>query len=544
MNKMVRINYLLVVFISSFFITSSLIASSDKCFFSFKTLLFKELADKSWAYEGKFGMASSTDQDLVLKSFKEANGNFAREIPDGNIARVTDKNLVKNFSEMNNFELEKLTKLAIKRIKDLYVTTSAAGVASRLGGAIKALIPYNLVDSVGKNNFKTLSAAGKVVKAKTNFEAIQIAQNNFEISNLIDQKTNKLIKDILSKSKDGSELKYKKDIEFLGDKVAELAKQEIRKIMKGVEYNPQAMTPLDMKFVNVAYYSKMGDTYVPFDIWTSKQTHGDIKEYVKWFKQNYNNKKFHPDPVVDQEIKNNLKAYFKKAGSHGDTHLFGYQEGYHAINVNRKVYDTNSMPIGAGPGDLEDYLERSGRLSEIQKMGKKDMVFENIEVVSDMLLIYGGHILGGKMNTVVLVPEMPGYSGGSPFMVKTLNGEWNLELVEGPAVPDEFKKGNKYFNTNTIISYLDILRARDVDFELKERNTIARLKKSRGLITYENETTAIAGRVGKGNSMVEYENYKSWDEYGEHGNWYLEIWQNRWGSYSGRNPASLKKGVK
>jgi len=156
------------------------------------------------------------------------------------------------------------------------------------------------------------------------------------------------------------------------------------------------------------------------------------------------------------------------------------------------------------------------------------LVFENIEVVSDMPALYASHLKGKNPVSVVLVPQKEGYAGGSPFLIKKGKGKFNLELLEGSVLPDEFKKGNDFFNSNTIFFSSKVEPVDEIAFELKEQNTIARVKLNMGDITKYNDASGIGGRVGRDQKMVEYENFKSYDEYGDNGSWYMGLFQNSW----------------
>ena len=119
----------------------------------------------------------------------------------------------------------------------------------------------------------------------------------------------------------------------------------------------------------------------------------------------------------------------------------------------------------------------------------------------------------------------------------------DLSLNKIGMVDDEFKEGNTHFNSNTIFYSLEIDSPKSTAFELKNQNTEARVKLNMGDVTFDNESVGIGGRVGRDHSMVEYENFKNYGEYGLNGGWYVQVHQANWMKIisKGRNPATSKK---
>ena len=284
------------------------------------------------------------------------------------------------------------------------------------------------------------------------------------------------------------------------------------------------MNPIDIKLSNVAINSERSNTYIPFDIWTSEQTHDAIRTYLSEFKSGFKKKIFHDDPVHDAKIKNAIQKYLKESDTRGETHVFGFQEGYHALDQATGAPVRETPLIGEGAGMAKDYLEKSGRAAELKRMGKKTWVFENIEVVTDLPLAMGAHSKTRKPVSVILVPQKEGYSGGSPFLVPKGSGH-NLELHEMSALPKAFAEGNEFFNSNTIFQSLELPPPSNIGFEVKTFNgrKVVRVKMNAGDVTLDAPTAGIGGRIG-----VEYENFKNYKEFGQNGSKLIDTFRDIW----------------
>jgi hypothetical protein len=450
-----------------------------------------------------FKLAANEVQDVVRTSFnlQKTLGTFEKKIDLNIIKRVTHNNL-HDLSLMGINEINGLAREGFSHIEELSVVTSGAGLWSRGGGTVKALVPYNIARLLG-SEFQELSCLGKIVAAKSCEEILKVA--SFSMAIEAHSNIERKVLDIKSRA---------------------IAK--IKKINSKTIFDFEAINSIDMKFVNLACAFIKTKKYVSFDIWTSEQTHQMIQCYVEWLRDNLYKKIFHHDPVVNNKIIFSLEKYFKKSRELGETHLFGYQEGLYALDVKTGVYNFDSPTIGKGAGSIIEYLENSGRMNVLRSYGKKTIVFENIEVVSDYAPLFASHRRSRKPVSVVLVPQKNGYIGGSPLLIKKPNGEWNIELHEQCVLNEKFKNNNDYFNTNTIFFSTEVKTPETISFELKDQNTIARAKLNMGDITFNNSTHGIGGRLGHDQEMVEYENFKSFDEYGENGEFYIRTFQNKW----------------
>lgn len=494
-----NLSLLLTIFLSFQLSSASLTNASDICLDPLKELI----SSKNSAVLPQFKMAPQEVLEEARLSFlkQKESGSFEKKIDPSAVKRVTAEN-IHNLAGMSEVEIKKLTEEGLAHIEELSVVTSGAGLWSRGGGSVKALVPYNIAELLGKD-FAELSHAGKIVAAKNSEDILKLSKVDL---------TGLSAEQIMT---DAKALKSKAMI-------------SIRTLLEKTVYDPRAINTLDMKFANLAAIYKKTGKYVSMDIWTSEQTHKSISNYLIWLQKNIQKKSFHQDPLINASIKQSLFDYFKKSKELGENHLFGYQEGMHAIDAKTGLYKVDTAPIGKGAGAIVEYLDRTGRMDLLKSRGKKTLVFENIEVVSDYTPLFASHRMAEKPVSVVLVPQREGYVGGSPFLIKKDNGNWNLELLEQSVLSDEFKKGNEYFNTNTIFFSTEVRPPQTIGFELKDQNTIARVKQNMGDVTLDNPTHGIGGRLGRDQKMIEYENFKSYDEYGENGGHYIKIFQDSW----------------
>jgi hypothetical protein len=416
---------------------------------------------------------------------------------EGGIKRVASGDLALDLNQLKPAQMEKLLDEGKAEESGLYYLTSGAGLWSRGGGQVKALIPFNIKELLSAQDFQSLVTAGEIANASKPEDVLKLA---------------------------GHELRAGGDPAKQAEAIVAERRLVLTHLIHQARSEPKAITPIDIKLVNVALQSEAAKTYIPFDIWTSGQTHEPIREYLSEFEKNYRAKVFHSNPMTDAKIKDALGKYFAESAKRGETHLFGYQVGYHALDVITGKPVLNSPMIGEGAGMAKAYLDQSGRTAELQKMGKSTWVFENIEVVTDLPLAMGAHVRSGKAVSVILVPEKEGYKGGSPFLVNR-NGKSNLELHEMSALPQEFANGNQYFNSNTIFQGLSLSPPKNIGFEVKNFNgrKVARAKMNAGDITLEAPTAGIGGRIG-----VEYENFKNYGEFGQNGQTLIETFQNIW----------------
>lgn len=414
----------------------------------------------------------------------------------GDIRRVGPRDLDLDLNALAPAELRKLVEQGQREISKLHYFTSGAGLWSRGGGQVKALIPFNLKALLTDADFARLVTAGDVLNASKSEDVLKLA---------------------------GRVLRPGEDLEKVASGIIKERKAELSRLLNKARAHEGALNPIDMKMVNVALQSERSGSYVSFDIWTSEQTHEPIRKYLEEFAQGFGMKRFHPDAAVDESIKKALAQYIDQSRRLGETHLFGYQVGYNALDLAGKPVSGTPM-IGEGAGMAKAYLEESGRAARLRELGKNTWVFENIEVVTDLPVAMAAHSRGGKPVSVILVPEKPGYKGGSPFIVERA-GERRLELHEMSALPDEFASGNSYFNSNTIFQSLDLAPPKNIGFEVKNAGTgkIVRVKMNAGDITLEAPSSGIGGRIG-----VEYENFKNYGEFGQNGEKLIDTFRDIW----------------
>ncbi len=457
---------------------------------------------------------------LEIGAYKTAQGNFTRVTPEQEhelaeyyyttlrssekkpfasqqVARVTRQDLSIDFDGQSNVTLGLFRKKTEQHLKDLYYFTSGAGLWSRGGGQVKALIPYNIGNFLSPVQKKSLTAGIEVAKADSPQKVLELTK---------------------------AERNYSKTAEEQAAELVLVAKANVEKIVNIARKKPRAITTLDMKFVNVAILSHRAQTFIPFDIWTSQQTHKPIFDYIQNFRNTYYQKIFHNDSRVNAKIHLYLADYFKKGKALGETHIFGYQIGFNGIDPMTGLPVISTTAIGEGAGMAKSYLDKSGRTAELKNMGKKYLLFDNIEVISEIDLVLGAHLKSQKAVSVLLVPQKNGYAGGNPFV---FNKPWgkNLELYEMSALPEEFANGNTYFNSNTMIYSLEQKPVRILGFELKSENGVKfmRVKSNAADITQVQPTAGIGGRIG-----TDYVNFKSITEFFENGNQLIQTYQNIW----------------
>jgi hypothetical protein len=370
--------------------------------------------------------------------------------------------------------------------------TSAAGLWSRGGGQVKALVPLNVADCLSADKLTRLRELSAFTKKE---HCLLVARQNPRAGESEDEAVARL---------------------------QDAAAKEIEQLFAEARAQPQALTPLAMKFVNVALMSHAARTYIPFDIWTSEQTHSAVHDYVQEFKRTYAQTTFHDDPRIQAHIVRALGRYFRQAERRGDTHLFGVQRGFAALDPETGAPIPGTPLIGKGAGRAKAYLDMVGRTEELLARGKTTMIFDNIEVVSELSLLFGAHARHDAEVSVVIVPQRPGYVGGNPVRV-TRDGRTSMELHEQSALPEDLLQGHEFFNANTIIQPLTTDPPSAVAFESKREGAEMRVKQNACDITHEVPTEPIGGRIGH-----EYENFKFITEVIDHGVSYVGNVKSTW----------------
>lgn len=407
-------------------------------------------------------------------------------------------------------QLRRLLDEGRKAIGRLLYYTSGAGLWSRGASLVKALVPYNVGSLLPGPEVKAWVEAGKIGSAGTTEDVLKIAGWKPQEGESAVQAAQKLIAGWKPREGEDPERAAKSAI---AENLVDASKATVKRLTERARSSPEALTPLDLKLATVAIQSARAGTYLRFKIGTSVQTHEEIRQYLQEFKRTYQNKVFHSDPRINRRIKDAIGRYLAEDERRGETHLFGYQVGLHAMDAKTGEPVSSTVPIGEGAGKTKAYFDESGLTAQMQEEGIVAWFFENIEVASDPSLLMGAHLRTGKPVSVVLVPTREGYKGGSPFMV-TRDGVARMELHEGSALPREYAEGNPFFNTNTIVGPMNATPSENVGFETKNtgHGRIVRSKMNAGDITKELDTGGIVGGIG-----YEYENFKSLQEFVDNG---------------------------
>ena len=291
------------------------------------------------------------------------------------------------------------------------------------------------------------------------------------------------------------------------------------------------MNPLSLEFVNTALASSLAETFIPLDFWTSEQTHAAVRDSLTRFKTGFGSMEFHPDAAIQARIRQALTDYFAQAQALGETHLFGYQVGFHAMDPETGAPLRDTPRIGKGAGELRASLDASGRSGVLQRMGKTHCVFDNIEVISDLARLLAAHDQSGRSASFVVVPQQG--NGGNPFLVAHPDGLVNFEVHEQSALPLEFATGNQFLNTNSMVWRFGTnpnplsTEPMPQGFEVKGGSRPhVRAKENAADGLQEWPTAALLGRLGP-----DYETFKTYRDYGRNGARLIATQQGRWTEY-------------
>lgn len=460
-----------------------------------RTLLgARENAIREYQHGGIFQIADAASHRRIADIYRRSG---TTKTLSGKIRRVTEDDLSVNLEKAAPSALEALAKAGRKELSKLYYFTSGAGLWTRGGRRVKALIPFNMAEFLTPDELRQFLDNADITSVGNPTEVLKAAKRKLQSG---------------------------ENIAEIADAIVQQRSQVLSSLIAKARSNLNAQNAIDLKYPNVAIYSALGQTYIPFDIWTGEQVHSVIGDYLNEFENTYMSKIFHEDAATDAKIKKALAKYIEESHARGETHLFGYQLGYHAFDPESLEPVMTSEAIGEGHGMAKAYLDKLGRTADLLADGKTTWVFENIEVMTDLAVAMGAHVQGGKLISVVLVPEKKGYKGGSPLLIDTGKG-WNIELHEQDTLPAEFKAGNIFFNTNTLFADLRLSAPHNFGFELKPfgRQTVIRVKSNVGDITHGFPTAAIGGRIGE-----EYENLKSLRQLVENGPRLIKAYQARW----------------
>lgn len=498
LKPVILTKYVLFLWLSFIFVTNKTFANSanSKCSYFYLSLLQQTQSNQGHFVDG----GQIVDQKISNIYIESKNSGSLNQPPKGkNVERVQENDISVDLTKLSPMSSLDIKKRAKEMAPSLYYVTSGAGLWSRGAGQVKALVPFNLKEVLSLENVNLLEKFSLIATASSPDAAIKAAGK--EIPNEELEKAN------------------------YAERLVSDAKNQINKLLKEAREDKRALTPLDMKLANVALLSEVAETYVPFDIWTSQQTHQDIAQYLNEFNQNFHTKTFHADLTTNEKIISALRKYINDSKKRNETHLFGMQIGVHALNPSTGDPLIDTVAIGEGAGMLKTYLDKSGRTQQLQKMGKQNLLFDNIEVVTDLESVIAAHSISKTPTSVVVVEQRSGYSGGNPFKVTKEDGSTSIELHEQSALPTEFATGNSYFNSNTIVMSLDTAPFYTLGFETKtdKGHKIVRVKLNAGDVTKTTKTAAILGRIG-----IDYENFKNYIEYATNGGSLIQAFQNIW----------------
>jgi len=439
-------------------------------------------------HEGYYVDARPSDYEQYTK------GHATFTVPPG-IKGVTQEDMGVSLLKATPKELNAIVSDGFEHAGELHCVTSAAGAWTRGGGRIKALEPYNIRRFITPSEYDQMLFSNKVTSAKDAQEVMDaLGMKAPPKGRVLDEWKNEVI------------AKHRAIEGGIVRKAAE---------------NPEAINPLDVKFTLLALQSKKSGKYISFDVWLSEKTHSEVAGYIGWFKQNFRSKRFSPDPEIDRNIKAALSEYFAESTRRGETHVFGFQRGFKGIEVgtNRIMNETDSL--GEGTGMLPFYMKESGRLDQLKSMGKKYLLFDNIEEVNDFSLVLGAHLRNGTEISSVLVPTSPNYKGGAPYKIP-MNGKESVALIEKDILSKEMQAqlppDNNFFFSGSLVMSLETMPKKTVIMEPKSQNGVKfnRLKFMIQDATQTQRAGAIEGRIG-----FEYENFKYVQEFGENGERYL-----------------------
>ena len=454
---------------------------------------------------GYFVPASKEGEKGLTETYLEAKrtGGLTRP-PRGEVRRVEPSDLTVSLAEM---DARNLSPSALKLLRETAYFTSAAGLWSRGGGQVKAIIPYNVAELLSPKSFHDLSHASDTVNASSPADVLLIAKVN---------------------------VPRKSSVESTAQQVVADAKGKIEATLGKCREDPRALNPLSLKFVNVALASGLAETFTPLDFWTSEQTHAAVRDALTRFKKDFGGMEFHPDPAIQARICQALTDYFAQAHALGETHLFGYQVGFHALDPETGAPLRDTPRIGKGAGEARASLDASGRSGVLRKMGKTHCLFDNIEVLTNLPGVLAGHAQSGRSASFVVVPQQEGCAGGNPFLVVHPGGLVNFELHEQCALPPEFATGNKFFNTNSMVWRFGTnptpLSSGPMPqgFEVKGGGRPhVRAKENAGDGLQDWSTAALLGRLG-----ADYENFKTYPDYKRNGARLIATQRGLWGHYS------------
>ena len=231
--------------------------------------------DRAYATaEGRFVAASPEQIKAIGDQYLKGVAGARAPAIDGEVSRVSTASLAVDLNTASPQQLGRLLTRGQHLLKQFYHFTSGAGLWSRGGGQVKALVPFNLGELI-PHKVQRLSDLSDLVNAKSPADVLFQAKKDVPVG---------------------------KTIEGVAQAVVTDARREIDEILIEARQSPNAMTPLAMKLAHAANMSRNAGTFVPFDVWTSEQTHQPIVAYLNRFKNEFASMRFHPDPPVQAKV--------------------------------------------------------------------------------------------------------------------------------------------------------------------------------------------------------------------------------------------------
>ncbi len=403
-------------------------------------------------YQAYIDGNSKTSSDAFLKevdsirplAMKDVDFSLVELMENGKYANFVEK-AYREFSQIGSKNLA--DKVALKIVQDngykgfspLSILKSAAGLASRFHGIVKAEGPYNYTEILSKKDIDDLLHVDKILTA----------------SKKIEKDYDKVLE--IANETGGENVSPEKRL-AMAIKIVKKNQKRFDVLIKKAMDHPDSVNILVPFLAGLAVESMKSGLYIHADLWTSGKTHQVVKNAIEKFKRKYKNIKYSKDNNDNQKIVDALSRYFKVSELLGETHVFGYQEEMHALNENEATFMTDTVKIGRGAGAWSDFYKNSGRRGQLSNRGVKHVQFQNIEIFTLAVPYYMAFYKTGKMFATGMVEVKDGQSGGFGF-IGTKNGKKLVRLLEDSSIPkdqeDELLNGHVLYNSNTIMIPLD-----------------------------------------------------------------------------------------
>jgi hypothetical protein len=403
-------------------------------------------------------------------------------------------------------ELRKLLEEGRRVLPKYHGFTSAAGLWNRGGNFCKALVPYNLMECLESEAKLRLTKAAMIVKAQTAQEVLFWEKRSVPA---------------------GPGTREEREWEVANGIVQE-QKAIIREILTLACRKPQAINAIDLNFAFKATNSGIADVYLPQTIWTGEHTHKEVYDYHEELEQSFRKKPFPISSKNRDYLMGALQDYWAAARAAKDRHILGYQRDFYGLDPNSARFLPNTLRAGEGAGRWLRALTDSGRMLQLGA-SKTLHQFQNIEVISDLRLVAGAHVLAQRdlhkelkgdydeqsQISVVLAPKA--FIGGNPYMVERKRGErMRREIHEQTSLTEEQQRiPVEYFNAN-LVCVEGVVEKSEPGWEPKEQGSVIRSKVNVCDPSHDYDAAMIGGRMPQ-----EYENFKGIDDFLEKGVPYL-----------------------